>query len=286
LVEPLPATESHTSTMTLSGFPSWQSISMPSLAIPGLASRQASALLGVDLGRVAPSRHISEIEDKMTSVRDVDDSKSPTRVRFRNASHPRSSVHIYEDILAYDTVTSEGLASAPLDMATRTESQQTVEGSFVMDLASDGDSETQLRWAAQSNPSIAALSEAEAATSAEDEAGSLASRSPLGSSPPASTAYVGGPRSSPTTPQRKEDTMRRHKRFSMPAMALQTTPVTAKPATGDGKKRFSLMLGRAEHGPRAATHSGGDTKPTDGKRVSTTGPAISSLQRILSRVKD
>jgi FYVE, RhoGEF and PH domain containing 5/6 len=48
-----------------------------------------------------------------------------------------------------------------------------------------------------------------------------------------------------STPWRKEDTARRHKRFSLPAIALQTTPVTAHPnASGEGKsKRFSLVLG-------------------------------------------
>lgn len=46
---------------------------------------------------------------------------------------------------------------------------------------------------------------------------------------------------------RKEDTARRHKRFSLPALALQTTPVTARPnVVGEGKsKRFSLMLGKS-----------------------------------------
>ena len=48
----------------------------------------------------------------------------------------------------------------------------------------------------------------------------------------------------PTTP-RREDTARRSKRFSMPAIALHTTPVTARPkTTGEGiAKRFSLVLG-------------------------------------------
>ena len=46
---------------------------------------------------------------------------------------------------------------------------------------------------------------------------------------------------------RREDTARRHKRFSLPALALQTTPVTARPnIVGEGKsKRFSLMLGKS-----------------------------------------
>ncbi|KAF8211050.1 hypothetical protein K438DRAFT_1664934 [Mycena galopus ATCC 62051] len=64
-------------------------------------------------------------------------------------------------------------------------------------------------------------------------------------------------------PQRREDTARRNKRFSLPAVALQTTSVTARTqAPGDGgrqrdrdgrgprTKRFSLVLGtRHNHHP-------------------------------------
>ena len=51
----------------------------------------------------------------------------------------------------------------------------------------------------------------------------------------------------PSSPRKKEDTVRRHKRFSLPAVAIQTTPVTTRPnVIGKGKtKRFSLLLGRA-----------------------------------------
>ena len=58
----------------------------------------------------------------------------------------------------------------------------------------------------------------------------------------------GGSSSSlPSSPRKKEDTARRHKRFSVPAVAIQTTPVTTRPnVIGEGKaKRFSLVLGRA-----------------------------------------
>ncbi|TBU26804.1 hypothetical protein BD311DRAFT_779367 [Dichomitus squalens] len=49
----------------------------------------------------------------------------------------------------------------------------------------------------------------------------------------------------PSTP-RKENTARRHKRFSLPAVALQTSPVTARPnIEGKGNNRFSLVLGRS-----------------------------------------
>jgi len=52
----------------------------------------------------------------------------------------------------------------------------------------------------------------------------------------------------------KEDTVRRHKRFSLPAIALQTTPVTARPnATGEGRsKRFSLVLNGRSNGQQTS----------------------------------
>lgn len=62
----------------------------------------------------------------------------------------------------------------------------------------------------------------------------------------------------PPPPPPREDTARRSKRFSVPALALQTTSVTARttaagageePGSGGGRsKRFSLVLGRSGHG--------------------------------------
>ncbi|KAI0756183.1 hypothetical protein C8Q80DRAFT_1127112 [Daedaleopsis nitida] len=51
------------------------------------------------------------------------------------------------------------------------------------------------------------------------------------------------PESLPSTP-RKENTARRHKRFSLPAIALQTSPVTARPNADAKARRFSLVLGK------------------------------------------
>lgn len=76
---------------------------------------------------------------------------------------------------------------------------------------------------------------------------------------------------------RREDTARRHKRFSLPALALQTTPVTARPnIVGEGKsKRFSLVLGK----------SGMSSAPLSGELggSSTHGIAVGKLNELLGR---
>ncbi|KAH9926413.1 uncharacterized protein B0H18DRAFT_1118913 [Fomitopsis serialis] len=78
----------------------------------------------------------------------------------------------------------------------------------------------------------------------------------------------------PPTP-RKENTARRHKRFSLPAVALQTSPVTARPnVVGEGNaRRFSLVLGRGS-GVHAAEASGFRD-----------GLAAGKLSELLSRVR-
>jgi FYVE, RhoGEF and PH domain containing 5/6 len=80
-----------------------------------------------------------------------------------------------------------------------------------------------------------------------------------------------GPRASLGPIQAKEATARRHKRFSLPAVAVQTAAVTTRPnVTGEGKsKRFSLVLGahlRRNTAPRDGTAEAGSTiGPNDGR---------------------
>ena len=89
--------------------------------------------------------------------------------------------------------------------------------------------------------------------------------------------------SQPSTPQKQEDTARRHKRFSLPAIALQTAPVTALPnATGEGRsKRFSLVLGGRSNVRQAQIEieTGGTGKGDLGR-----GVAAVKLGEILSRL--
>ena len=86
---------------------------------------------------------------------------------------------------------------------------------------------------------------------------------------------------SPPPSRRKEDTARRHKRFSLPAIALQTTAVTTRPnATGEGQgKRFSLVLGGKLPRGDVPDGSGDDL----GKDELRNGVAVGKLTELLER---
>jgi FYVE/RhoGEF/PH domain-containing protein 5/6 len=91
-----------------------------------------------------------------------------------------------------------------------------------------------------------------------------------------------------STPWRKEDTVRRHKRFSLPAIALQNTPVTARPnAFGVGKsKRFSLVLGGRSSGQQAQNDVPYEVRePGLGKGDLSSGVAAVKLGELLGRQK-
>lgn len=91
-----------------------------------------------------------------------------------------------------------------------------------------------------------------------------------------------GERSAPTTP-RRENTARRHKRFSLPAVALQTSPVTARASgAADARgQRFSLVLGKGGGVARAREDSPSRLFP--GLRHSM---AAGRLSELLGRGKD
>ncbi|EPQ60193.1 hypothetical protein GLOTRDRAFT_67584 [Gloeophyllum trabeum ATCC 11539] len=185
---------------TLSGFPSWQSISMPSLALSGVGAR-ASALMAIDLG--SPKRPLEAVAEGESGVVTLDDGSEVvvpplSRLRSRASNRPKSYVQILEDFQ------EQGMAASPL---TSTGPRPGPEDSTM------------------------SLAENEQDIRAGDEE-------------VMSTAGTG---SAPTSP-RKEDTARRHKRFSLPVVALQTTAVTARPTEDPKSKRFSLVLnGRSSH---------------------------------------
>ncbi|KAH9947082.1 hypothetical protein B0H21DRAFT_807905 [Amylocystis lapponica] len=85
----------------------------------------------------------------------------------------------------------------------------------------------------------------------------------------------------PPTP-RKENTARRHKRFSLPAVALHTSAVTARPnLVGEGKgRRFSLVLGRGGVNQSDASRLAG-VETTDLRD----GVAAGRLNELLARVR-
>lgn len=209
---------------------------------------------------------------------------SPPRIRIREVSRPRSYVAILEDFHAAEMLEGtppSGLVVAP-GLPSRTTSAQSVPQSDYRSsddalVASDGDQFTTGAYTDEGAPSIAG---SPPSTGFADIGASLGSAS---SSIP----------SLPATPKRREDTVRRHKRFSMPAIALQTTPVTAKPnATGEGKaKRFSLVLGRSGDGSRRGTVrkprvEGEEPGPPASPKGLSGGAAAVKLGELLGRRKD
>lgn len=108
---------------------------------------------------------------------------------------------------------------------------------------------------------------------------------------------------------RREDTARRNKRFSLPAVALQTTSVTATTGFGHGEsgtgvggasqlrpnKRFSLVLGGSRHHGQGSRHHsemaakwGKAENDSDGKAKGELGRGVAAgkLSELLGRRKD
>jgi hypothetical protein len=86
--------------------------------------------------------------------------------------------------------------------------------------------------------------------------------SPFSKSRVARASFASSSFSSYSSPKRKEDTTRKRQRFSNPALALQTTPVTARSnVVGEGKaKRISLILGSKGWGSGSSLHLPGGSK--------------------------
>jgi FYVE/RhoGEF/PH domain-containing protein 5/6 len=115
-----------------------------------------------------------------------------------------------------------------------------------------------------------------------------------------------GPISASSSP-RREDTARRNKRFSLPAVSLQTTSVTARTGFGDGEagtggnsasqlrpnKRFSLVLGGSRHHGQGGSRSQSEMtakveEGSDGKGKGELGKGVAAgkLSELLGRKKD
>jgi FYVE, RhoGEF and PH domain containing 5/6 len=247
---------------TLSNFPTWQSVSTPALALSNIASKQASALLASDFDtpskRMPSNAYEGDAEDVFAAPEAEWNGGTPPspsrlpRIRVRQPSQrPKSYVQILEEF------TEEAQAQSQDCPTPHT---------------------------GGSGRAIApSMSRTTSALSAQTAATSVLSleTDPTEASEEASSS--GSPR-----PTRREDTIRRHKRFSMPAMALQTTSVMVKPTTtGEGKsKRFSLVLGRSG-GTRKAVKGKGPSDGEEGRRSKglAQGAAASKLSELLGRNK-
>ncbi|KZT27644.1 hypothetical protein NEOLEDRAFT_1088599 [Neolentinus lepideus HHB14362 ss-1] len=214
---------------TLSNFPSWQSISMPSLALPGVGAR-ASALMAIDLG--SPKRPLEAVAEGESGVVTLDDGSEVvvpplSRMRAKTPNRPKSYVQILEEFQ---------------------EQEQEQEQS--------------------SSPSSAAHGPGDSTVSLGEMADDRAS-------------------SVPVSP-RKEDTARRHKRFSLPMVALQTTAVTARPTEDPKSKRFSLMLnGRSSnlHGQHGQAHSAHQHHVHGKDAALSSGAAAVKLNELLGKAR-
>ena len=188
---------------------------MPSLLLDDSLQPSPSVLMAIDIE--SPRRPHTRAELHFPPVapinsREPSESGAPV-MRLKMPARPRSYIHILEDFHAEDAGEDDS-ASPPLSVGTSPATSRFGQP------------------AEDASPVLDELPE----HPAEDH----------GCAPGCSV----GPASLPTTPvraraPRKEDTVRRRKRFSLPAVAIHTTPVTARPnVVGEGKaKRWSLVLG-------------------------------------------
>ena len=212
-------------TTSLSEFPEWRSVRISNVGEDVLASSASSALLAVDLRPQRESSHT----DRESSLDGLGLSHNPSpRVRIRPPSRPRSYLQILENF-------NEGSPSGS-GFATSQRSNLEVSSSGVNNsigvlnsVGANGYLSTSISTSGEFSP--------ESAEPTEDvlESPTVPEFTPL----PKVRWSVS------TSPKRREDTVRKKKRFSMPALAIQTTTVTAKTnANGTGKsRRFSLILG-------------------------------------------
>ncbi|KAA1477233.1 hypothetical protein DENSPDRAFT_578152 [Dentipellis sp. KUC8613] len=225
-------------TFTLTGFPSWQS--MPALAMPGARPRPASALMAIDLG---PKRALSRIDDAPTPA-EFDDcggngsgGGTPPRpvIRVKPPSRPRSFHQILEDFHGH---ARKGEANNNNGNGHENRNGNSHEnGAIDLPLPSPAGSHFSVRTGS-STLDTAYLSPSSAAHEFPQSPTAL-------SCSPSQSSHDDSRPPTPRAHARREDTARRHKRFSMPAVGLHTAPVTARPNTsGEGlAKRFSLVLG-------------------------------------------
>lgn len=222
---PAPETSATMSHLTLSGLRS-----MPSLLLDENLFVPPSVLMAIDVDSPrCPRRPQSALAVDLPPLPLFTSKERPEggvpAARIRAPSRPRSYLQILEDFNDQSEAGSSPAASPATSRFVRGE-----EASCALDDLDEGEED------------VGPLEDSASAPS--DELG------PSLALPPSSV---------PRRVTRKEDTVRRRKRFSLPAVALHTTPVTARPnVVGEGRsKRWSLVLGNLRSGVNAAEFTHG-----------------------------
>ena len=211
---------------SLSELPEWRSVPVPNIGEDALASSASSALLAVDFG---PQREPSYTTDREPSLDGPGTGRNASpRVRIKPPSRPRSYLQILED---FNEGSPPGSGFTTGQRSNLGASTAGISGSVGVLAAAGVNGYLSTPMSASSEFFPEGTEPAEEAIESPT--------SPDFSPPPRVRWNVSA------SPRRKEDTVRRKKRFSMPALAIQTTTVTAKTnISGSGKsKRFSLILG-------------------------------------------
>ncbi|GJE89658.1 FYVE, RhoGEF and PH domain-containing protein [Phanerochaete sordida] len=206
------ATISH---LTLSGLRS-----MPSLLLEDSIHTSPSVLMAIDVEPMMRRQRSRDVH--LAPVPSREPSDGPVRmpaVRIKAPSRPRSFIEIVHDL---NDVPDDAPSPAGTSPATSRFSHGGPEASTVLDDLEEDEDEDD-------------------AEASEMHAHSMSSPE----EPATSTSLPPTPVHASIVALRKEDTVRRRKRFSLPAVAIHTTPVTTKSnVVGEGKsKRWSLVLG-------------------------------------------
>ncbi|KZT01190.1 uncharacterized protein LAESUDRAFT_731561 [Laetiporus sulphureus 93-53] len=235
--------------------------SMPSLVF----DRTPSALMAIDVDSPRSAKRVlARIDDEHGMADSADAGPSVSAIRVKPSARPRSYIHILEDFHEF------GETSAPPSASTSFSRYSSMIG------GRDGHCEEEEVAAVES-----AFTEMESP-----------SRTTTGTGTTTESSF-------PPTPKR-ENTVRRHKRFSLPAIALQTNPVHARSnLVGEGSaRRISLVLGKGEPLGHARADGDGDVGADGdgdgsgdgggeerGRRASGHGIAAGMLTELLGRVR-
>lgn len=212
---------------------------MPSLLLDDQLHISPSLLMTLDFEsprRPTSPRPRTPVKDVQREISDGGHSVHLAAIRIKSQSRPRSYIHILEDFSG-DSGQERSPAGSP---STSRFTERLDASSFTLNDLDES----------------------------EEDLGQT-SQCPV-SAPPGDSDHSFP--SNPRVATLREDTVRRRKRFSMPALAIHTTPVTTRPnVVGEGKsKRWSLVLGPL----RGGSDSSDGSKP---------GIVVGKLNELLRR---